>query len=258
MEEVLSDKAPVLSEERIRELSQFKEDCGIPLSDMSLLNLAFVHRSYGNEAGHGVGNNERLEFLGDSILGLTVAEWLFKNLPKKHEGDFSKIKSIAVSEDSLAVVAGKLHIGRYLLMGKGEERSGGRTKKALLADCVEALFAACYLQCGFEPTRTFILKYLVPQINAVVLNGYHHDFKTSLQEFVQYYWKKVPSYTLVKKTGPEHAFQFFVTVSVKDKVYGPAEGTTIKNAEQMAAKIAYDELHIAEWEEKRKADKAAR
>ena len=256
MEEVLSDKAPELSEERIRELSQFKEGCGIPLTDLSLLNLAFVHRSYGNEAGCGVGNNERLEFLGDSILGLIVAEWLFRNLPKKHEGDFSKIKSVAVSEDSLAMVADKLHVGAYLLMGKGEEHSGGRTKKALLADCVEAIFAACYLQCGFEETRTFILKYLVPQINAVVLKGYHHDYKTSLQEYVQYHWKKVPTYTLVKKTGPEHAFQFFVTVTVKDKVFGPSEGTTIKNAEQMAAKLAYDEMKIAEWEEKRRAERS--
>ncbi len=255
MEHFVLDKAPGLSDERIRELSQFKEDTQIPLTDLSLLNLAFTHRSYGNEVGGGVGNNERLEFLGDSVLGCAVAEWLFRNLPRKHEGDFSKIKSIAVSEDSLAVVAQKMHIGHYLLMGHGEEMSGGRSKKALLADCVEAVFAACYLECGFQVTQLFILKYLVPQINAVVLGGYHHDFKTSLQEYVQYHYKYVPTYTLVDKSGPEHAHRFFVKVSFRDKEFGPAEGSTIKNAEQMAAKIAYDSLGIASWEEKRRSGK---
>lgn len=251
----LSDKAPELSEARIRELALFKESSGIPLEDLSLLNLAFTHRSYGNEVGGGVGNNERLEFLGDSILGATVAEWLFRNLPKKHEGDFSKIKSIAVSEDSLAIVAEKLGIGQLLLMGKGEELTGGRKKKALLADCVEAIFAACYLDTGWEQTQRFILKYLIPQINAVVLSGYHHDYKTSLQEYMQAHWQKVPTYKLVDKKGPEHAFKFYVKVQVRDKEYGPAESGTIKGAEQMAAKIAYEELGIAEWEEERRTKK---
>lgn len=127
-------QAPALSEERERELLEFKEKCQIPLQDMELLNLAFTHRSFANETHESVDNNERLEFLGDSVLGLSVADWLFRNMPKKHEGDFSKIKSIAVSEDSLAVVAGELGIGALLLMGKGEEHSGGRSKKALLAD----------------------------------------------------------------------------------------------------------------------------
>ncbi|MFA6845755.1 MAG: ribonuclease III [Sphaerochaetaceae bacterium] len=242
-------KAPTISEERERELCSFKESSGLVISSDELLNLAFTHRSYANETRESVDNNERLEFLGDSVLGVVVADWLFRNLPKKHEGDFSKIKSIAVSEDSLASIALNLNLGKYLLIGKGEEHSGGRTKKALLADCMEALFAACYLDSGFKVAQTFILKYLVPQINAVVQNNYHHDFKTSLQEFMQRKYKCTPVYTLVKKTGPEHDFVFFVTVKVNDLVFGPAQGSTIKKAEQMAAKIAYDSLGIAKFEE---------
>lgn len=241
-------QAPVVSDTRKWELLNFKKESGIPIEDLSLLNLAFTHRSYANETTDEIGNNERLEFLGDSILGMVVADWLFRNMPKKHEGDFSKIKSIAVSEDSLDVVAKKLHLGTYLLMGKGEERSGGREKKALLADCVEALFAACYLDQGFIPTRDFILSCMVPQIEDVVRNNYHHDFKTSLQEYCQHCYKKTPVYTLVDKKGPEHDFTFFVTVNVHGQVFGPAQGSTKKQAEQNAAKLAYDGLDVASFE----------
>jgi len=242
-------KAPVVSPERKRELLQFKEACGLPLENLDILNLAFTHRSYANETEDDIDNNERLEFLGDSVLGMVVADWLFRNMPKKHEGDFSKIKSIAVSEDSLDVVAMKLGVGQYLLMGRGEEHSGGRTKKALLADTVEAVFAACYLDCGFEPTRMFILKYMIPQIEAVVQDNYHHDFKTSLQEYTQHCYKTVPVYTLVDKKGPEHDFTFYVKVSIHGQDFGPAEGSTKKQAEQNAAQIAYEKLDVAAFED---------
>jgi ribonuclease-3 len=244
----LETQAPVVSPERKRELLQFKQASDIPVEDLSLLNLAFTHRSYANEMTGDIGNNERLEFLGDSILGMVVADWLFRNMPKKHEGDFSKIKSIAVSEDSLDVVAKKLDVGTYLLMGKGEEHSGGRNKKALLADCVEALFAASYIDSGIEPARSFILKFMIPQIEAVVRNNYHHDFKTSLQEYCQHCYKKTPVYTLVDKKGPEHDFVFFVTVDVHGQAFGPAQGSTKKQAEQNAAKLAYEGLDIASFE----------
>ncbi len=242
MESTLFMRAPAISSDRERELLVFIRESHISISNLELLNLAFTHRSYANETSEMVDNNERLEFLGDSVLGMCVADWLFRNLPAKAEGDFSKIKSVVVSEDSLAMIARKLHVDKYLLIGKGEENTGGRDKKALLADCMEALFAACYLDSGFEAAKSFVMRYLEQQIRAVLDDDYHRDYKTSLQEYMQKRWRKVPSYTLVKKTGPEHDYTFFVEVDVNGKVFGPASGVNKKQAEQMAAKLAYDQL----------------
>lgn len=242
MESTLFMRAPAISSDRERELLVFIRESHIIISNLELLNLAFTHRSYANETSEMVDNNERLEFLGDSVLGICVADWLFRNLPAKAEGDFSKIKSVVVSEDSLAMIARKLHVDKYLLIGKGEENTGGRDKKALLADCMEALFAACYLDSGFEAAKSFVMRYLEQQIRAVLDDDYHRDYKTSLQEYMQKRWRKVPSYTLVKKTGPEHDYTFFVEVDVNGKVFGPASGVNKKQAEQMAAKLAYDQL----------------
>ncbi|MDD3057712.1 MAG: ribonuclease III [Sphaerochaeta sp.] len=242
MESTLFTKAPAISADRERELLAFKQASGISIGNLELLNLAFTHRSFANETNQDVDNNERLEFLGDSILGMCVADWLFRNLPAKQEGDFSKIKSVVVSEDSLAMIARSLGVDRYLLLGKGEEHTGGRDKKALLADCMEALFAACYLDSGFVAAQEFVMRYLEKQIRSVLEDDYKRDYKTSLQEYMQKRYRKVPTYTLVKKTGPEHDFTFFVQVDVNGQVFGPAQGNNKKEAEQMAAKIAYDQL----------------
>lgn len=242
MESTLFIKAPALSIDRERELLVFAKESEITISNLDLLNLAFTHRSYANEKAEILDNNERLEFLGDSVLGMCVADWLFRNLPAKAEGDFSKIKSVVVSEDSLAMIAKKLHVDRYLLIGKGEEITGGREKKALLADCMEAIFAACYLDSGFEAAKEFVMRHLEKQIQAVLQDDYHRDYKTSLQEYMQKRWRKVPAYTLVRKTGPEHDYTFYVEVDVNGKVFGPASGANKKQAEQMAAKLAYDQL----------------
>lgn len=242
MESVLFGTAPAISDDRERELLVFIENSHITIKDLNLLNLAFTHRSFANETNEAVDNNERLEFLGDSVLGVCVADWLFKNLPAKQEGDFSKIKSIVVSEDSLALVARKLNIDKYLLIGKGEELTGGRTKKALLADCMEALFAACYLDSGFAAAQNFVMGYMEEQVQAVLKHDYHRDFKTSLQEYMQKRWRKVPVYRLVKKTGPEHEYTFFMEVDVNGTVFGPASGRNKKEAEQNAAKLAYEEV----------------
>jgi ribonuclease-3 len=245
MDDLVFGKAPAISESRERELLLFCKNNDFICKDLNLLNLAFTHRSFANETSESVDNNERLEFLGDSVLGVVVADWLFRNLPAKHEGDFSKIKSVVVSEDSLAMVARKLELSQYLLIGKGEEYSGGREKKALLADCLEALFAASYLDSGFEVARKFVMKYLEPQIQAVLKYDYHRDYKTSLQEYMQKRWRKCPTYTLVKKTGPEHDFTFFVEVKVNELSFGPAEGRNKKEAEQNAAKLAYDSVVLS-------------
>ncbi len=236
--------APAISPSRERELLVFKEASHMKCDNLNLLNLAFTHRSFANETTEEVGNNERLEFLGDSVLGMCVADWLLRNLPAKQEGDFSKIKSVVVSEDSLAMIARNLEVDKYLLIGKGEENSGGRDKKTLLADCMEALFAACYLDSGFDAARDFVMLYLRDQIQAVIKYDYHRDYKTSLQESMQKKWRKCPVYTLVKKTGPEHEFTFFVEVHVNNQSFGPAQGRSKKDAEQNAAKLAYEEVVV--------------
>lgn len=235
-------KAPAISNERKRELLLFQKLASIKFKNIELLNLAFCHRSFANESPFEVDNNERLEFLGDSVLGLFVSEWLFLNLPNLDEGDFSRIKSFVVSEESLAEVAKKLRVDNFILIGKGEEFSGGRGKKALLADCMEAIFAAYYLDSGFKAAQTLVTNLIVPQILSVLENKHRKDYKTMLQEYAQKHFKSYPRYEVVKKTGPEHDNTFWVKVTVQRKSYGPASGSNKKEGEQAAAKIAYESL----------------
>lgn len=242
MQSILASAAPVLSKRRERELLDFIASVALPIENLSLLNLAFTHRSFANESSTSVGNNEQLEFLGDSVLGISVADWLLRTFPQKPEGEFSKIKSAVVSEESLAIVATELGIDRHLLLGKGEEGTGGRKKKAILADCLEAIFGACYLDCGFSATYTFIMTYMERQVERVLTEGWALDYKTRLQEYMQKRYKDVPTYTLVKKTGPEHNFTFYMEVDVAGEVFGPAAGSNKKEAQQQAAKLAYESL----------------
>lgn len=233
-------KAPDISSERKRELSLFQKQADIKFKNPDLLNLAFCHRSFANESAANVDNNERLEFLGDSVLGLIVADWLFVHLPDSDEGDFSRIKSFVVSEESLAGIAKRLRVDNFILIGKGEEFSGGRNKKALLADCMEAIFGAYFLDSGFKAATDLVQRLLVPEIHKVLDNKHRKDYKTLLQEYVQKLYKTYPRYEVVKKTGPEHDNTFWVKVIVQKKTYGPAPGNNKKEAEQAAAKIAYE------------------
>ncbi len=224
---------------RRKELSQFEKKAGLRFKQGGLLNLAFCHRSYTNEHKQLKYNNERLEFLGDSILGLVVADYLFRQLPDKAEGYLARIKSFVVSEDSLEELALQLGLQHYILMGKGEESSGGRRKKAILADTMEAVFGAYYLDAGFKDVRRFILSLLVPQIEKVLTNRHKRDFKTLLQEFCQKKWRTYPHYNLVKASGPDHDRTFWVEVHVEGNVLGQGCGKSKKEAEQEAASKAY-------------------
>ena len=235
-------KAPGISSERKRELSLFQKQAEIKFKNLELLNLAFCHRSYANESNDDIDNNERLEFLGDSVLGLIVANWLFIHLPDSDEGDFSRIKSFVVSEESLAIVAKKLRVDNFILIGKGEEFSGGRNKKALLADCMEAIFGAYFLDSGFKAATDLVQHLLVPEIKVVLANKHRKDYKTLLQEYVQKRYKTYPKYDVAKRTGPEHDNTFWVKVTVNKKAFGPAPGNNKKEGEQAAAKIAYEQL----------------
>ena len=235
-------KTPQADAERKKELQIFEKHAGIRFRKIDFLNLAFSHRSYSNETASNIDNNEKLEFLGDSVLGLVVSDYLFRIMPDKPEGDLARIKSFVVSEESLAGIAKNIKVDNFILIGKGEEYSGGRSKKAILADCMEAIIGAYYLDSGFKSVQTFILKYLIPEINKVLENKHRKDYKTLLQEYVQKQYKSYPRYNLVKKTGPDHDRTFWIEVKVKNESYGPGKGKNKKEAEQQAAGIAYKEL----------------
>lgn len=227
---------------RKNNLISFCKNAGISMENLSLLDQAFYHRSATNEKKtlktKGFSNNERLEFLGDSVLGLVTASWLYENLPQMKEGELAKIKSVVVSEKILAPNAIKLGIDKLLVMGHGEEITGGRTKPAILADCMEAVIGAYYLDAGFEKAREYVLSFIIPEIQTVLDNG-TKDYKTLLQEFTQKKYKETPVYTILDVQGPEHEKIFTVTVKFSSKVYGPFQGSSKKHAEMKAAEEAY-------------------
>ena len=234
---------PHIDADRKRELLLFEKHVEIRFRSIQLLNLAFSHRSYTNEYQSFVENNEKLEFLGDSILGMIVSEYLYTHLTDMDEGDFARIKSFVVSEDSLSEIAKKLKVDNFILIGKGEEYSGGRSKKAILADCLEAIIGAYYLDSGLKPVKKFTLNSLIPEINKVLANKHKKDYKTLLQEFVQKKFKLYPKYIVVKKTGPDHDMVFWIEVEVNGQTYGPGVGRNKKEAEQSAAGLAYQSIN---------------
>ncbi len=232
---------------RRRELVEFCSSLGLNFKNLGILDLAFHHRSFSNEnTEHRIYNNERLEFLGDSVLGLATASFLYEDMMDNPEGDLAKIKANVVSEKSLAPIAKrKMHIDRYLVLGKGEELSGGRDKPAILADALEAIIGALYLDSGYEAAERFVLELIVPEIRKVQQDRGNKDYKTLLQEYYQQKHKECPVYELVRKTGPEHDKTFFVNVRLGNTIYGPVSGKSKKSAEQAAAKEACKALNIA-------------
>lgn len=239
---VLFPSKSALSHERKTELLSFERTAGARFKDLDLLNLAFTHRSCANEDPSHSQNNERLEFLGDSVLGMVVATYLYEILADKLEGELARVKSYVVSEEALAIIAKRLGVDRYLLIGKGEELSGGREKKALLADAMEAIIGAFYLDSGYESAERFVLSLVEPEIEKFLQNRHRKDYKTILQEYLQKYHRCYPKYILVRKTGPDHDRTFWMSCGVGGVEYGPAQGKNKKEAEQSAAKEAYDAI----------------
>lgn len=234
--------------ERKKELQLFEGHAGVRFRKLELLNQAFSHRSHANESGGAIDNNERLEFLGDSVLGLVVAEYLYNELAEKPEGELARIKSFVVSEDSLAGIARAIRIDNFILIGKGEEHSGGRRKKAILADSLEAVIGAYFLDSGFKAAKKFVLKYIVPEIQKVLEDRHRKDYKTLLQELVQKRFRTYPQYIVVRKTGPDHDKTFWIEVVVDGTSYGPGHGKNKKEAEQAAAEAAWEKLGPTETE----------
>ena len=235
-----------LKAERKKELEAFCKNLNIRFKNLDLLNLALTHRSYSNENSkfHDL-NNEKLEFLGDSVLGLATAAFLYKDVASAQEGTLARIKASVVSEQTLApIAAGVMKIPPLLVMGRGEEMSGGRQKKAILADAVEAVIGALYVDSGYKAAEKLVLELIVPEIRKVQKNTGNKDYKTVLQEYYQKKYKECPKYELVKTYGPECDKTFEVKVHLGDLCYGPAEGKSKKSAEQNAARIACSALKI--------------
>ena len=215
---------------------------GIRFRKRTNLLVALSHRSYANEGNRSRPNNERLEFLGDSVLGLVVAEYLYTRYPDNPEGDLARIKSYVVSEDSLAEVARRIDLNDAVLLGRGERSSGGRDKKAILSDALEAVIGAYYLDRGFRAARRFVRRLLVPQVDSVEENAHRRDYKSLLQHLVQQRFHNYPRYNVDRKSGPDHARTYWISVEVDGKTYGPQAGRSKKDAERMAAREAYDSL----------------
>jgi ribonuclease-3 len=226
------------------EFEVLQKAIGYRFRDRGLLEHAMTHTSRANEdASGGVVDNESLEFLGDAILGFVVADVLFREFPEFDEGQKSKAKAALVSTTALARQAESLHLGEHLLLGRGEEKTGGRQKQALLADGYEALIAAIYLDGGIDHVRAFIVRELAPFLDAVRRDGVAgQDYKSALQELLQSREMPLPEYRLVGALGPDHRKQFEIEVRVKGEPLASAVGTSKKEAEQEAARVALGTL----------------
>jgi ribonuclease-3 len=232
---------PVLSAERKEMLLSFQKTALVTFKNLELLNMAMIHRSVSNEANHHY-NNERLEFLGDSILGAITSTLLYEYLVGKPEGDLAKTKAVVVSEEVLSALARELQIDALLLLGHGEELSGGRNKNAILADALEALIGALYLDSGYQAAFSFMTPRLKAEIDRVVNKQHHQDYKSLLQELSQRFFKTCPVYHLIKCSGPDHDHFFWISTVVNGQTFGPGVGKNKKAAEQEAAKMAYEAL----------------
>lgn len=227
-------------------MKTLEEKIGYAFRDRTLLENALTHSSYANEHREkGMPSNERLEFLGDSILGLVVADHLYRTCPTLPEGDLTRLRASLVCEGSLVEVAKSLDLGSYLKLGRGEESGGGRTRPSIQADAVEAMLAAVYLDGGIGQARKLI--------HALILNGEPHkkatagrDYKTALQELIQRESGHTLSYRLIGESGPDHAKTFSMEVLLNGEPVGAGEGRSKKEAEQAAAKAAFAVLEKAD------------
>lgn len=223
-------------------MTALEERLSYSFRNRALLETALTHSSYANEnRASGIVCNERLEFLGDSVLGVTVADFLYRHFPDMPEGRMTRLRAELVCEQSLHRVALELHLGDYLRLGKGEEHNGGRKRASILSDAVEAVIAAMYLDAGMETAAGFIHRCLLDDVRAIETPTFT-DYKTSLQELVQRHSGQVLSYELVGEEGPDHAKTFRVQVCLNGDPIGRGTGRTKKEAEQTAAANALEAL----------------
>lgn len=224
----------------VKWLDPLQENLNYEFKDINLLKTALTHSSYANEHNMKITeNNERLEFLGDTIVSLIVSQYLYKKYPNYPEGELTKIRARVVCESSLAFVAKKINLGDFILLGKGEESTGGRDRESILGDAGEALTGAVYMDSNFETTNRLMLdKFENDLVHAVAMGSLFIDYKTDLQENLQKRKRAKIDYSVAGEDGPDHNKIFHIDVLIDGKVIGKGSGRNKKEAEQMAAKEA--------------------
>lgn len=226
-----------------KNILEFEQEIKIEFSDKKLLQRALTHKSFPNENKKlSLKDNERLEFLGDSVLSLAVSTYIFNKFSDFPEGELAKMRAVVVSAPILAEAAKKLDLGKYLFLGKGEEMTGGRERDSILADTMEAIFGALYLDQGFTAASDFVLKILKEDIKEVAKGNHIQDYKTMLQEIIQQDGNIRPEYEVIDEKGPDHNKTFIVAVKLKENSLGSGQGSSKKEAEQEAAKFALHKL----------------
>ena len=233
-----------LSEARIEQLDSLQDRIKFKFSDIKLLNKALTHKSYANENSNTLKHNERLEFLGDSVLDILVSDYLVHKYSEFAEGTLSKIRAAVVNETCLAKLAKNIKLGNYLLLGKGEDLSGGREKASILADTFEALAGAVYCDGRLDAASNTFLPLIKEEIVKTAESWSFRDFKSDLQEYTQNKLVCIPSYKVIREIGPDHAKKFEVVVMIKNEVEGKGLGRSKKEAEQAAAKMAMENYSL--------------
>jgi len=219
-------------------LSELEKATGLDFKDKKLLALAFIHKSYVNEHAAQNEYNERLEFLGDAVLELAVTDFLYRKYPEQPEGDLTNWRSALVKGKNLASVAKKLNLGAYLLLSRGEDMSGGREKEYILANTMEALIGAIYLDKGYDHANEFIMKNIVSLLEEIIEKGLHIDAKSRVQELTQERLNLTPHYELIKEEGPDHDKHFKIGIYFGKKLAGEGNGPSKQEGEQSAARAA--------------------
>ncbi len=221
------------------DLKEFQKQIGITFNDEKMLTQAFVHRSYINEnRNSGLSHNERLEFLGDAVLELVITDFLYKKYTNKAEGEMTAYRSALVNADTCASIATKLGMGQHLLLSKGESKDTGRARQYILANALEALIGAIYLDQGMEKAHEFIENNFTPMIDKIISEGSHVDSKSLFQEKAQEFEGITPSYKTIKESGPDHEKKFTVGVYIGKDLVATGEGESKQDAEQEAAEEA--------------------
>lgn len=218
-------------------MTGFEENLGYKFKNINLLKNALTHSSYANEVRGGFSSNERLEFLGDSVLSVIVSDYIFKQYPNIPEGELTKLRASLVCEKSLCAFSRELNMGKYLMLGKGEDRNGGRDRDSILADAFEAVLAAVYLDGGMEAARRHVMRFVLRELQHTD-DEVFKDYKTALQEIIQRNPEETVTYILTDESGPDHDKCFTVEVHLNSNVIGTGMGKNKKQAEQMAAKQA--------------------
>ncbi|MBU1954339.1 ribonuclease III [Patescibacteria group bacterium] len=230
----------------INRYEELEKKIGFEFKNPQLLDLAFVHKSYVNEHRDRKNeHNERLEFLGDAVLELVVTEYLYKNFPTRGEGVLTNWRSALVKGKHLAEIAEKLDLGLYLYLSRGEERSGGRKKNYILANTLESLIGAIYLDQGYKVSHKFIDDMILAQLSSILEQGLHIDAKSRFQEIAQDLLGFTPAYELIEEQGPDHDKQFVMGAYIDGELIGRGSGSSKQNAEQAAAQ---DALKAKKWE----------